>query len=220
MADGNSNGRLIVIGMLGIVLVWVMAGLLWKDAPPPIDERAAAPVPPLPEEEEGGGLRITERKADGSVVVTNAPKGEESRIERSRKRRAAEAAAKAERGEDENPFAGFVDDGQPITASAMKDVDMRTLTGNEDEYDGAVEARQRFNSLELDLLAEMPLNPDLWRSVMADHGDDVKGVFKRAKELADAGLNEEGRALLEEWAELQQKYQAQAYGRAPQPSGL
>ena len=48
------------------------------------------------------------------------------------------------------------------------------------------------------------------------HQDDIKGVFKRSKELVDAGENESARLLIEEWSELQNKYKAQAYGRSPQ----
>lgn len=217
----GSNGKLIVVGMLGIVVVWVAAGLLWTDAPDWPEERNAAPLPPLPaqlQEPADKGLRVADRSADGSVVVTNVPAGATSRVEESRARRAAEAAARVEAGEGtESPFAGFVDDGSPLTESAMLDPDMRQLTGAEDEYDPSVEARQRFNAMELDLLAAAPLTPESWRSVTAEHREELKGIFKRSKALTDAGHADEARALIEEWNELQGKYQAQAYGRAPQP---
>ena len=214
-----SNGKLIVVAMLGIVGVWVAAGLLWTDGPMTADERAALPIPPLPEDAADKPLRITDRQADGSVVVSNVPEGQESRVEASRKRRAAEAAAKEAAGES-NPFQAFVDDGQPLTGAAMKDQDMRSLAGSEESYDPATEARQRFHELEMDLLAEVPLTPESWRSVTAAHQDDMKAVFHRAKALTDAGEADAARLLLEEWGELQQKYQAQAYGRAPQPAGV
>ena len=78
-----SNGKLIVAGMLGIVVVWVAAGLLWKDAPDWPDDRDAEPVPPLQAEpdEPDKGLHITDRKADGSVEVSNVPEGTVSRVE-------------------------------------------------------------------------------------------------------------------------------------------
>lgn len=221
MAAG-SNGKLIVIGMVGIAFVWAMAGLLWKDAPPPLEERVKQPLPPLPAElaeDEQERPQVADKDTAGAIEVSNVPEGKESRVEKSRKRRAAEAAARLAAGEDEdeNPFQDFVDAGQPLTAAAMKDPDMRSMTGDEDAYDPVTEARQRFNELETDLLAEVPLTPESWRAVTAAHQDDVKGVFQRAKALTDAGNNDEARELLEEWAELQGKYQAQAYGRAPQP---
>ena len=215
-----SNGKLIVAGMLGIVVVWVAAGLLWKDAPDWPDDRDAQPVPPLQAEpdEPDRGLHVTDRRADGSVEVSNVPEGTVSRVERSRQRRAAEAAARAAAGEEEeNPFSGFVDDGSPLTASAMNELDMSQIEPSQSEYDPGIEARQRFNALELDLLAETPLTPETWKAITADHQDDLKAVFKRAKALSDADHPDAARALIEEWNELQGKYQAQAYGRAPQP---
>jgi hypothetical protein len=215
-----SNGKLIVGGMLGIVLVWVAAGLLWKDAPDWPEDRDAQPVPPLQAEQEpDSGMHITDRKADGSVVVSNVPEGTVSRVEKSRQRRAAEAAARAAAGEEEeeNPFDGFIDDGSPMTAAAMNALDMSQLDGSDPEYDPGVDARQRFNALELDLLAESPLTPESWKAITADHQEDLKGVFKRAKALSDADHPDDARALIEEWNELQGKYQAQAYGRSPQP---
>ncbi len=216
-----SNGKLIVVGMLGIVVVWVAAGLLWKDAPDRPEGQDTQPILPLAGEsdEPDKGLHITDRKADGSVEVSNVPEGTVSRVEQSRQRRAAEAAARAAAGEEEeeNPFDGFIDDGSPMTAAAMNELDMSQIDASQDEYDPGIEARQRFNALELDLLAEAPLTPETWKAITADHQDDLKAIFKRAKALSDADHPDDARALIEEWNELQGKYQAQAYGRAPQP---
>ncbi len=216
-----SNGKLIVIAIFGIVGVWIAAGLLWTDAPGWPEERDAAPLPPLPESLQDHGdkpLRITDRKQDGTVVVTNVPDGQESRVDQSRARRAAEAEARVESEEEvANPFAGFVDDGSPLTESAMTQRVMSELTGGEQDYDPVTEARQRFHEFEIDLLAAAPLSPESWRQVTAEHRDELKDVFKRSMALTSDGHPDEARALIEEWNELQGKYQAQAYGRAPQP---
>ena len=110
-----------------------------------------------------------------------------------------------------------MDDGSPLTDSAMKQSPMAEMDPTDAEYDASIEARQRFHGYEMDLLGKVPLTPESWKDVTREHQDDIKGVFKRSKELVDAGEPEAARLLIEEWSELQNKYKAQAYGRSPQP---
>jgi hypothetical protein len=111
----------------------------------------------------------------------------------------------------------MVDRGQSLTVDAMSQPKMSEMVPSDPKYNPAVEARQRFHFFEEELRKAQPLNPESWRRIQKAHVDDYKGVLQRSKELSDEGRTLEARALIEEWSELQSKYQAQAYGRVPPP---
>ena len=214
------NGKLVVSGLAGLVVAVLAAAFMWPEGQDNDDaSKAAATAPADPTEKPEAdkpmdNFRVADRGSDGSITITNVPEGMEDPVVAA-KQRAAERAA--ERGERENPFEGFVDDGSPLTDEAMKQPVMADMDPSNDAYDAETEARQRFNAYESDLLASVPLDPEDWKAITRNHQDDIKGLFKRSKELVDAGHNEDARVLIEEWNELQNKYKAQAYGRSPQP---
>ncbi len=210
------NGKLVVSGLAGLVVAMLAAAFMWPEGQDDDDaSKAAAAAPAEPAEKPEAdkpmdNFRVADRGADGSITITNVPEGMEDPVIAA-KRRAAE------RGERENPFEGFVDDGSPLTDEAMDQPVMANMDPSDDAYDAETEARQRFNAYESDLLASVPLDPEDWKAITRNHQDDIKGLFKRSKELVDAGYNEDASILIEEWSELQNKYKAQAYGRSPQP---
>jgi|GEM_PF-5441703 len=213
------NGK-IVVGTLVALIVGVLALAFWW--PEGKEEEAAtkaavdAKVEELTRDKDDGHLKVVERQGDGSVVISNRKDGVDQRVAEALKRRDARVAERAAEG---NPFGQFLDDGRALTEDAMNQPSMLQMDPSSETYDPSVEAQQRFSAYEEDILALTPLNPDSWREVTVDHQDDIKGVFKRSKELVDAGENEKARLLIEEWSELQNKYKAQAYGRSPQPMG-
>jgi hypothetical protein len=210
------NGKLVVSSMIACVILLLGLAFWWpegKEASKPAPEATSETNPPPKR-----ALRVTDRGADGSVTVTNLPEGMEDPVEAARDRRDARLAEKAAEAEEQgdNPFEAFVDDGSSMTDAAMGRPLMADMDPTDPEYDAVVEAQQRFNEYEADALEAAPLDPDSWREITIAHQDDIKGLFKRSKELVDAGENEKARLLIEEWSELQNKYKAQAYGRSPQ----
>jgi hypothetical protein len=213
------NGKIVVVVMVALVLAVLGLAFWWPEGAE-VDEPAAEPEAAEEDEDEPPkkALRIKDRDADGSVVITNVPEGMEDPVVAARARRDARLDEKRKEAEarGENPFEAFVDDGTPMTAGAMDRPSMAAMEPTDPEYDPAVDAQQRFHGYEQDILAAAPLSPESWKTITQSHQDDIKGVFKRSKELVDAGENDKARLLIEEWAELQNKYKAQAYGRSPQ----
>lgn len=210
------NGKLVVSSMITLVLLVLGLAFWWPEG-----KEESKPTPEAPAETETPtkrALRVTERGADGSVTITNRPEGMEDPVKVARERRDARLAEKAAQAEEEgsNPFEAFVDDGSPMTGDAMKRPVMADMNPTDPEHDAVIEAQQRFHGYETDALGAAPLDPESWREVTLAHQDDIKGLFKRSKELVDAGENEKARVMIEEWSELQNKYKAQAYGRSPQ----
>ncbi len=210
------NGKVVVMAMVVGVVGLMAAAFLWP-------EGKESAKPEVAEEEEDDldeddapaqNFRVAERGKDGSVTITNLPEGAEDPVAAAKRR---QAERRAERGEMGNPFEQFVDDGTPLTQSAMEQPTMADLDPTSDDYDASIEARQRFHGYEMDLLSKLPLDPEGWKDVTRNHQDDIKGVLMRSQQLVAAGEREKARLLMEEWGELQNKYKAQAYGRSPQP---
>lgn len=86
---------------------------------------------------------------------------------------------------------------------------MSALELDDPAYDATIEARQRFYSFELDLVAAGRLTQATWDTVSARHADAKQQMLNRSVELVEEGYGDESEALLVEWGLLEAHYEGQ-----------
>lgn len=119
----------------------------------------------------------------------------------------------------DHPLLALMDSGKSFTADAAAAVDMRSLPAGDPRYDAITEAGQIFAGFEEALRAARPLDAARFRKVGSEWKERNRAVLERAQELRKAGRAEDAKVVMEEWSRLYGIYQAEAYGRAPPPSG-
>jgi hypothetical protein len=97
-------------------------------------------------------------------------------------------------------------EGIVITATALDEPDMTGMDPGDDAYDEVVEAQQRFHDLEVDIVSQGELTPEVWASLQEKHAAATQQLLDRAAQLNLSGHPLEAESLLVEWESLEARY--------------